>query len=249
MSVFDRASHIVIAADEAALAETAAARLVARIQTATGGARICLTGGRTPQALYRLLARSPWRERIAWHSTHWFVGDERFVPLADPLSNMGTAGALMLDRCAAPGTVHPIPTDAADPDRAARAYEATLQAVYGASQLDRERPLFDLVLMGVGGDGHTASLFPGAPALAEPARWTVGVEKAGLAPFVPRVTLTLPALNACREMLALVDGADKRPVLAKLAASDHLPAARLNPWGGLTWIVTTDAAPEALDAR
>lgn len=248
MSVFDRAAHIVIATDEAALAEAAATRLAART-TAVGGARICLTGGRTPQALYRLLARPPWRDRIAWHNTHWFVGDERFVPADDALSNMGMARALFLDQCAAPGTVHPVATDAAGPDQAAHAYEAMLQALYGAQRLDDEQPLFDLVLMGIGSDGHTASLFPGAPALAERTRWVVGVDEAGLAPFVPRVTLTLPALNACREMLVLVDGADKRATLARLAAGEALPAARLDPWGALTWIVTLEAAPETLDAR
>src|SRR5690606_23850097 len=148
MSVFDRAAHIVIATDEAALAEAAATRLAART-TAVGGARICLTGGRTPQALYRLLARPPWRDRIAWHNTHWFVGDERFVPADDALSNMGMARALFLDQCAAPGTVHPVATDAAGPDQAAHAYEAMLQALYGAQRLDDEQPLFDLVLMGI----------------------------------------------------------------------------------------------------
>lgn len=249
MTVFERASHIVIAADEAALAEAAATRLIARIKAAAGDARICLTGGSTPQALYRLLARSPWRERIAWPLVHWFIGDERFVPLDDPLSNMGMARALCLDRCAAPGTVHPIATSAATPDEAARIYEAELRALYGATRLDPAQPLFDMVLMGVGSDGHTASLFPGAPALAERTRWAIGVDEAGPAPIVPRVTLTLPALNACREMLVLVGGADKRATLERLAANESLPAAHLFPQGDLTWIITTEAAPEALDAR
>jgi len=249
MTVFDRAAHIVIATDEAALAEAAATRLIARIAAAKGEARICLTGGHTPQALYRLLARPPWRDRIAWQNVQWFIGDERLVPLSDRLSNMGTACALFLDQCALPGTVHSVPTDAATPEAAARAYEATLQTVYGTTHLDPAEPLFDAVLMGVGADGHTASLFPGAPALTERTRWAVGVDQAGLAPFVPRITLTLPALNACREMLVLVDGADKRATLARLAAGEALPAARLDPWGDLTWIVTLEAAPETLDAR
>lgn len=250
MTVFDRATHIVIASDAAALAEAAAARLVARIEAAAGTARICLTGGSTPQRLYSLLATPPWRNRVPWSDVHWFIGDDRFVPPEDPLSNMGAARELFLDRCAAPGTVHAIATDTAtNPDDAARNYESVLQSSYGAARLDRAQPLFDVVLMGVGSDGHTASLFPGAPALTQTIRWVVGVDEAGLAPFVPRVTLTLPALAACREMLVLVDGADKRAILARLAKGADLPAARLAPWGALTWIVTAEAAPETLDAR
>lgn len=249
MTVFDRAGHIVIAADETALAEATAARLVARIDAAGGAARICLTGGSTPRTLYSLLATPPWRKRIAWSGVQWFIGDDRFVSPDDPLSNMGAARTLFLNRCAAPDTVHAMPTGNASPDDSARAYEAMLRSAYGADRLDPERPLFDAVLMGVGPDGHTASLFPGAPTLAETVRWVVGVSEAGVAPFVPRVTLTLPVLNACREMLVLVSGADKRAVLNRLAIDHSLPAARLRPWGELTWIVTAEAAPEMLDAR
>lgn len=249
MTVFDRAAHIVIASDAAALAEAAAERLVARLEAAPGTASVCLAGGSTPRPLYHLLATPSWRRRINWPGVHWFVGDDRFVPADDALSNIGAARAAFLDRCAAPGTVHAIATDMASPDAAAQAYQTTLQAHYGADQLDPAWPLFDVVLIGIGPDGHVASLFPGTPALAETARWAVGVEQAGVAPLVPRVTLTLPALNACRDMLVLVDGGSKRAILARLAAGADLPAAHLAPWGELTWIVTPDAAPEGLDAR
>ena len=143
---------------------------------------------------------------------HWFIGDERFVPADDPLNNMGMARTIFLDRCAPAANIHPIPT--APPTRpipieAPRFTSSELKSFYGADELDPARPLFDLVLMGVGPDGHTASLFPGYPALDETERWVVGVPKANVEPFVPRVTLTLPALASCREMLFEVAGAGK----------------------------------------
>jgi 6-phosphogluconolactonase len=109
---------------------------------------------------------------------HWFIGDDRFVPPDDPLSNMGMARQRFLDRIGAPAAnVHPMATTAESPDAAARLYEAELKRFYGRELLDPAHPLFDLVLMGLGSDGHTASLFPGAPALDERERWVVGVEK------------------------------------------------------------------------
>src|SRR5437879_8956649 len=134
-----------------------------------------------------------------------------------------------LDRCAPAANIHPIPAATAgpaDPDRGAALYERELQSFYGADTLDEARPLFDLVLMGVGPDGHTASLFPGDGALDETARWVVGVPKANVEPFVPRVTLTLPTLASCREMLVEVAGADNRAVLTRLLAGENLPAGR-----------------------
>ena len=117
-------------------------------------------------------------------------------------------------------------TDASNPEAAARLYEDELKAFYGADRLDPARPLFDLVLMGLGDDGHTASLFPHSPALDETERWVVGIAKAGMEPFVPRVTLTFPALASTREMLFLVDSADKRAILSRVLAGDDLPARR-----------------------
>ena len=179
---------------------------MARIAANSGRVAICLTGGSSPKQLYQLLATDAYRSRIPWDRVHWFIGDERFVPANDPLNNMGMARRIFLDHCAPASNIHPIPTDTADPDEAARRYERELQSFYGAEELEPERPLFDLVLMGVGPDGHTASLFPDDPAVEETERWVVGVPQAHVEPFVPRVTLTLPALGSCREMLFEVGG-------------------------------------------
>ena len=217
--------------DPAALAIAAAERLLARIDANRGRAAICLTGGSSPQQLYRLLATDPYRGRIPWDRVHWFIGDERFVTPNDPLNNMAMAREIFLDRCAPAANVHPIPTETADPDVSANRYASELRSFYGADELDSARPLFDVVLMGVGPDGHTASLFPDDPAVEETRRWVVGVPKAHVEPFVPRVTLTLPALGSCREMLFEVAGSQKRAILTRLFTDENLPANRARSTG------------------
>jgi 6-phosphogluconolactonase len=180
---------------------------------------------------------------------HWFIGDERFVPANDPLNNMGMARLAFLDRCAPAANVHPIPTDTANPEQAARRYQSELQSFYGANGLDSARPLFDVVLMGLGPDGHTASLFPDYPAIEETERWVVGVPKAHVEPFVPRVTLTLPALNSCREMLFEVSGSEKRAILTRVLEGENLPANRARSIGETIWLVETAALPEDFSGR
>ena len=247
--------EVIHVADSDALARTAAERLLARMppplpSPASGGGMgggerpaIALTGGSSPEGLYRLLAQEPYRSRVPWERVHWFIGDDRFVPPDNPLSNMGMAQRLFLDPVKVPAAnIHAIATMADSPQTAARLYESELKSFYGAERFDPGRPLFDLVLMGLGSDGHTASLFPGAPALAEKERWVVGVDKAHLAPFVPRVTLTFPALASTREMLFLVSGEDKRDILARVLAGEDLPAARAHSDGELVWLVDRAAS-------
>ncbi|MBR1151906.1 6-phosphogluconolactonase [Bradyrhizobium sp. JYMT SZCCT0428] len=239
--------HVTSVADPAAMAEAAAERVIARISENPGRVAICLTGGSSPKQLYQLLGTDPWRSRIPWQRVHWFIGDERFVPADDPLNNMRVARKTFLDRCAPASNIHPIPTstaDPTDPDRGAALYEGELKAFYGADDLDPGRPLFDLVLMGVGPDGHTASLFPGDPLLDEVRRWVVGVHKANVEPFVPRITLTLPTLACCREMLFEVAGSDKRAILTRVFAGENLPATRARSSGETIWLVDQAALPE-----
>jgi 6-phosphogluconolactonase len=238
--------EIIVVGDGKAIAETAAQRLIKRLNDAKDRAAVCLTGGSSPEGFYRLLADEPWRSKVPWDRVHWFMGDDRFVPENDPLSNMGMARRLFLDKVPAPrGNVHAIPTDAIYPEGAANLYQDTLSEFYGAERLDPARPLFDLVLMGVGPDGHTASLFPGSPPLDEKERWVVGVAKAGMEPLVPRVTLTFPALASTREMLFIVEGAGKRDILRRVFSGEDLSAARAHSDGALVWLLDRAAAPEA----
>jgi 6-phosphogluconolactonase len=236
--------HVIAVADPASLAKTAADRLLARMEANGGRIAICLTGGSSPKQLYQLLATEAYRDGIPWNRVHWFIGDERFVPPGDPLNNMGMARRSFLDRCAPAANIHPIATDAPDPDESAEQYARELKSFYGADELDPARPLFDLVLMGVGPDGHTASLFPGYPAIDETSRWVTGVPKANVAPLVPRVSLTLPTLASCREMLFEAAGSEKRAILTRLLAGENLPANRARSIGETIWLVDRAALPE-----
>jgi 6-phosphogluconolactonase len=237
-------SQVIAVSDARALAKAAADRVIARIGVNSGRVAICLAGGSSPQQLYTLLATDAYRNQIPWDRVHWFIGDERFVGADNPLHNMAAARRAFLDRCAPAENIHPIPTDTTDPDAAARHYEGELQSFYGADVLDPTRPLFDLVLMGVGPDGHIASLFPDYPAIEETERWVVSVPKAHVEPLVPRVSLTLPALNSCREMLFEVAGSEKRPILTRVLAGENLPANRARSIGETIWLVDRAALPE-----
>jgi 6-phosphogluconolactonase len=235
---------IIEVADAAALARAAAERVIARMAANGGRVAICLTGGSSPKKLYELLGAEPYKNQIPWDRVHWFIGDDRLVKTTDPLNNMSMARNIFLDRCAPAANVHAIATEAANPDQAAALYEAELKSFYGADTLDPTRPLFDLALMGVGPDGHTASLFPGYPGVDVLDRWVVGVPEAHVAPFVPRVSLTLPALGSCHEMLFELSGADKRPIMAHVLAGEDLPANRAQSVGETVWLCDSAALPE-----
>jgi 6-phosphogluconolactonase len=241
-------NKIITVADPAALAEAAAGRILARIAANSERVAICLTGGSSPKRLYQLLATEIYRGRIPWQRVHWFIGDERFVPTGDSRNNMNMAQEAFLDQCAPASSIHPIPTDT-NPDECAGRYARELKSFYGADRLDPARPLFDLVLMGVGPDGHTASIFPDYPAQAETERWAVGVPQAHVEPFVPRVTLTLPVLASCREMLFEVAGSDKRAILTRVFGNEALPANRARSIGETVWLVDRAALPENFRER
>lgn len=235
---------IIEVSDAAALAAAAAERLIKRIDANKDRPAICLTGGSSPKRLYELLATDAYRSRIPWERVHWFIGDDRFVPESDVLNNMAMARSAFLDRCAPAANVHAIRTDAANPDEAASLYARELQAFHGSDKLDPARPLFDLVLLGVGPDGHVASLFPGYPGIEVMDRWVIGVPEAHVKPFVPRVSLTLPPLASCREMLFLMSGQDKRAILGRVLAGEDLPANRARSLGETVWLCDHAALPE-----
>ncbi len=233
----------VIFPDAEATARAAADELLAIVATAPDERiAICLSGGSTPKRLYELLAGPDYAGKIPWQRLHLFFGDDRLVPHDDPLSNVRLLReAFGIGGPSDAAHLYPIPISG-DAEAGARAYAATLQEFYGAETLDPGRPLFDLVLLGLGSDGHTASLFPGKPALDKRDAWVAAVPEAGLEPYVPRVTLTFPALASTRASLFLVNGASKRDPLTRLSRGEDLPAARVTSQGTLTWYLDKQAA-------
>ncbi|HEX5473609.1 MAG TPA: 6-phosphogluconolactonase [Vicinamibacterales bacterium] len=205
------ASDVRIAADLDALslsaAEAAATVIEAAVRRA-GRCAIALSGGHTPRTLHEQLA-TRFRDRVPWTHVHVYWGDERYVPPDDPRSNYRMAKETLLDRVPCPAAnIHPMPTHL-PPERAASAYEATLRSAF-----DGAWPRFDLVFLGLGPEGHTASLFPRSPALEERVRWSVAVEVPAEPP--QRLTLTLPVLARAAHVFFLVAGLDKADVLRRV---------------------------------
>jgi 6-phosphogluconolactonase len=223
------------------LAQGVADWIVERARQSRSRFAICLSGGETPRRLYELLAEPERCARFPWQRAHFFWGDERFVPRDDPRSNFHMAWQALLQRVPVPpDNIHAIPTERTSAEAGAADYQAVLARFYGAQALHAEQPLFDLTLLGLGEDGHTASLFPGSPALAESRRWAIAVADASA---LDRITLTYPALASSAAVAFLVAGERKRAVLTRVRAGDaSLPAARLHPVGSLFWFVDRAAA-------
>ncbi len=232
-----------VAENAEALAALVADWLIALAQKKTGTFSVALSGGSTPRWLYQLLASAPRRDRFPWGRAVWFWGDERFVPHDDPASNYRMVYEAMLARAPVPAAnIYPMPTEGLAPDAAASVYERTLKVFYGADTLAADKPLFDVVLLGLGTNGHTASLFPGTAVLQERHRWvgTMTDPEAGT-----RLTLTYPTFESCREAAFLVAGEDKRTVLRRVLEGDtSQPAARLRPQGTLRLFVDRAASGE-----
>jgi 6-phosphogluconolactonase len=227
-----------------ALAQNVAEWICALARAKNRDFAVCLSGGSTPRHLYERLADPAIAPRFPWNRAHWFWGDERFVPHDDRDSNYRMAREALLSRVPVPITnIHAVPTEGLSPEQAAAEYETTLERFYGSEVLDPGRPLFDVTLLGVGEDGHTASLFPGQPTLQERRRWVVAVIGAK---SEPRITLTYPALNSSRDVAFLATGTEKRDIVARAQAGDEkLPAARVRPVGRLHWFTDRAAAPKA----
>lgn len=236
-----RGIGIDILRDPEVVAARAADLLLKAAKAAEGRFAVSLSGGSTPRRLYQLLAQAPYRDGFPWDRTHVFWGDERFVPHSDPRSNYRmTDEALLSHVPIAPANLHPIPTEGVTLEDAARAYERTLKSFYGAETIDPRRPLFDVTLLGLGEDGHIASLFPGTKALSERERWVVEVTDG--APE-PRITLTYPALESSRSVVFLVAGVEKRAIFSRVIRGDQdFPATKLRPAGSLLWLADAAAA-------
>jgi 6-phosphogluconolactonase len=235
------AARVEVSGDPEALSHRAAQWITDLAADSRGRFAVCLSGGSTPRRLYELLGESPYRAGLPWRRIHWFWGDERFVPWDHPDSNYRMVRDALLARAPAPAqNIHGV-TTSGTPGDAARAYEEVLKSYYGSEALDSERPLFDIQLLGLGPDGHTASLFPGTKTLDERHRWVVEVIGAR---SEPRITLTYPALESSRRTAFLVAGAEKQEMLARAVAGDGtLPAARIRPAGELIWFADEAAAP------
>ena len=222
----------------------AAAQLFAeqaeRAVAARGRFSVALAGGSTPRRTYELLARPPLGERMPWAKVHVFWGDERCVPADDPRSNYRMARQALLDHVPIPPEqIHPMP-GSQEPRAAAERYEILLRSFFG-----EQPPRFDVVLLGLGENGHTASLFPGTPVLEERQRWVAEVYVAEQDLF--RISLTAPFLNQAGVVAFLVAGAGKAAVLREILEGPHdptrLPAQLIRPkHGELRWLVDQAAA-------
>ena len=212
-----------ILGDPERLAQRVAHWIAAAAGASQGRFVVALSGGSTPKRAYQILAGLA----LPWSRMHWFWGDERFVPSADPRSNYRMVREALFDHAPVPaGNIHPVPTQGLEPEAAAAAYEAELRSFYGSSQLDPARPLFDVTLLGLGPDGHTASLFPGTVVLAERRKWVAAVIGAK---DEARITFTYPLLESSRHVAFLVAGAEKRRMLGLLLDGDsEIPAGRLS---------------------
>lgn len=202
---------------------------------------VAISGGSTPRPLYRRMGEDPWRPRIPWEQTHLFWVDERCVPARDPASNYGAAKSDFLDRVPIPpGQIYPMPGEG-EPEEGAERYESGLRRFFGLAP--GTVPVFDFMLLGIGRDGHIASLFPGQASLEEKKRLILPVT--GGKPFVPRLTMTYPVINHARHVIFLVSGKGKASVIyAVLVQRDAtLPARRVRlEKGEVTWLLDRGAA-------
>ena len=213
-----------VLSDGGAVARAAADVIAAASAGAGERFAIALSGGSTPKATFELLAGDGYRDRIDWARWHVFFSDERRVPLDDERSNYHSAREALLSRV-------PIPDAQVYPLTDANVYEGLLRAFFG------EAPAFDLLMLGMGEDGHTASLFPGSISLREDERWVIAPPD--VVQGMSRLTLTLPALNAARRTIFLVSGASKADALRRIRSGEELPAGMVR---GAEWLVDEAAA-------
>lgn len=202
---------------------------------------VAFSGGSTPRPMNKRLAQESYLTAVPWPKTHIFMVDERMVPLDHPDSNFGTLQKDLLDKIPALHTqIHPMP-EMGSPEEDAERYQRKLENVF--KNLGSNDPVFDLILLGIGQDGHTASLFPGHASLEEKNRWVLSVK--GGQPNVFRLTLTYTVLNRARHILFLVSGSAKADMVQALFTNRRagLPASKIKPVNGkTTWLLDQEAA-------
>ncbi|MEZ5306759.1 MAG: 6-phosphogluconolactonase [Pyrinomonadaceae bacterium] len=216
--------------------------IIASVQQTRKSCRVALSGGSTPAGIYRVIARNPSAFGINWDSVKFFFGDERFVPKDSDQSNFKLANDLLFLPLGIPDSnIFRWKTELQDPQAVAEEYAESISDEFGSN--DASLPIFDLVILGMGPDGHTASLFPNSPALDENVKIAVANEIGSK--FGTRLTLTFPVLNRAQCVLFLVRGADKAETLADVLEnpSANLPAALIQPeFGRLIWMISRSAA-------
>ena len=237
---------VVIAEDPETLARKGAELFLHSAVSAVhqrGRFSVALSGGSTPRLMNRLLACSPYISEIPWNDTHVFMVDERIVPFEDSASNFGTAQRDFLDRVPIPsGNLHPMPVYDT-PEMGADLYEEELKSFF----INRN-PVFDLILLGIGTDGHTASMFPGDCKAHASERWALHVK--GGNPDVYRISLTFNVINQGRNVAFLISGSNKAPLLKALLENpqNDYPASLIRPASGdLLWMVDQAAASRLTD--
>jgi 6-phosphogluconolactonase len=244
-------TEVIVCRDATELAERAATWIATSARAAIaerGRFTLVLSGGSTPEKTYQLLGDKARGTEIDWNSTCLFFGDERFVPADDPRSNVGMARRSLIERIGIPETqVFPMTTDGSDAADGARQYTATLARFFGVPDDSWPPPRFDLVLLGLGDDGHTASLFPGKPAITVDDHWVTASPPGRLPPPVDRITMTFSILNRARQTLFLVAGEKKaeivREILEGNPSVEKYPAAGIQPAAGnVVWLLDEPAA-------
>jgi 6-phosphogluconolactonase len=242
---FDNLEHLSIAAVDKIL------RIANSAVFKKGFCTIVLAGGRTPQLTYKLLSEPSRADQMPWQQSHFFWGDERWVSSTHPDSNFSMAHKTLFSKVhIPPENIHQIPTGHQDPGTGAEMYEKHLRDFFHSKPLTETIrisenitfPSFDLVLLGMGTDGHTASLFPGSNFLQEKKKWVAAVKGETGSPPVPRITLTLPVLNQAKNILFLLSGSKKWEIIntfldGQEVSESAYPAAHVKPRGNLIWIV------------
>lgn len=233
-------SRLDISDDAHALARKAADWFVQTAASTPGSVRVSLSGGSTPKEMYRLLASDEFLARVPWERMELFWGDERFVAHDDPDSNYRMAVETLLSHAPiSTAHVHPVPVDGT-PAVCAAKYENLLKRLYGADQIDPSRPLIHIMLLGLGADGHTASLIPGQPVLEERTHWVAAVAEGRPE---TRITLTYPAIESSTTIAFLVTGAEKaRAVRLARAGDPTVPAGRIRTSAEVIWFVDRAAS-------
>lgn len=237
-------ARVVVLDDGEAVAQKMAQWLLDQALAKTDGPFVmALSGGSTPKRLFKMMAEPDYASKFPWRRTHIFFGDDRHVAFTHDDSNYRMTDEILLEHIDLPtANMHPIPSEATTEEDAAT-YQATLQELYGSGTLREGKPLFDVVMLGMGPDGHTASLFPRQPILQERTKWVAACTPDN-APH-DRVSLTYPAIHSSRSVVFLIEGAGKAEMLARVRSGEEsLPASHITSEGEVVFLVDKAAAGE-----